>query len=384
MLLRRSVIGVFTLTLMMSAGWARAAHCTAGCCAPPPCEQPHYVQKTICVPQWTTETRSVMSTVYDYETRQRTVTRYRCVPETKPVTQTYTVQVPEMRTRTVNYTVQVPVTRHVEREYSVRVPVYRDVQQTYQVSVPVYRTVEQQYTAMVPQQVRRSGVRNVCQTVPVTQTRTICRDRGHWETRQFEVPCRQTGCGGLLGRRDCGHCGGCHPCGCMTVVCKRVWVPNIVQEQVPVTYYKTQVVQKPYEYIATVCRPETRTRQVRVCDYRSEQRTRTVKVCEYRVERRTQTVPVCHYETQQRSRQVQYTVCVPQQRTRTYNITTYRQIPEQVTQNYRVCVPRQVQREVQVPVCRMMPKTITVPVACYDCGHGCGRRGLLARLGGRG
>ena len=385
MLLRRSLVGLCWVALMLSASWAQAARCTAPCCAPPSCESHiSYIQKTVMVPQWVTETRQVMSTQYRYETRQRVVTRYRCVPETRPVTQTYTVSVPQQRTRNVSYTVQVPVVRQVERQYTVRVPVYRNVQQTYTVSVPVYRTVQQQYTVMVPEQVRRQGVRTVCKMVPTTTTRTICRDQGHWATQQIEVPCRQTGCGGLLGRRDCGHCGGCHPCGCTTVLCKRVWVPNVVQEQVPVTVMRPQMVQQPYEYVSTVCRPQQRTRQVRVCEYQPQQRTRTVRVCEYRTERRSTTVPVCHYETQQRTRQVQYTVCVPQQRTRTYNVTTYRQVPEQVTQNYRVCVPVQVPRTVQVPVCRMVPKTVTVPVGCPTCNYcgGGGGGGLFARRGG--
>ena len=38
------------------------------------------------VPQWVTETKLVDVTEYKKEVRQRTVTRYKCVPETKQVT----------------------------------------------------------------------------------------------------------------------------------------------------------------------------------------------------------------------------------------------------------------------------------------------------------
>ena len=34
---------------------------------------------------------------------------------------------------------------------------------------------------MVPHQETREATRRVVQCVPVTQTRTVCRDEGHWE-----------------------------------------------------------------------------------------------------------------------------------------------------------------------------------------------------------
>jgi hypothetical protein len=140
------------------------------------------VEKTIYVPTYVTETRRVVETQYAQETRERSYTVYRSVPETKPVTREYTVMVPETRTRTVNYTVLVPVTRQVTRTYTVNVPVWRSVEEQYQVSVPVWKDVQQTYTVMVPHQETRTGTRTVCRIVPTVETRTITKDCGQWVT----------------------------------------------------------------------------------------------------------------------------------------------------------------------------------------------------------
>jgi hypothetical protein len=237
----------------------------------------------------------------------------------------------------------------------------KEVEQQYTVCVPQWREEPRQYTAWVPVTETRQGVRRVCKTITEEVVKTVCVDRGHCETQMVEVPCLPRRCG-LFGRHGCSSC--CDPCcgcqPCTTTVCRKVWVPNIVEEQVTVTVCKPQIVEEPCEYTVTVCKPEVRTCTVRVCDYKQE--VRTMK---------------CHvttYETDVVQKEVAYTVCVPQQKTWTETVTCYESQAEEVTRAVTVCVPHQVQKEVQVNVCRMVPKTVQVPVQCGGCSHGCGLR----------
>jgi hypothetical protein len=230
---------------------------------------------------------------------------------------------------------------------------------------------------MVPHLVTRQATRTVCRMVPETSMRTVTRDAGHWETRMVTVPA------------PCGGCGSCGACG--HTVCKKVWVPKLVTEQVPYTTHRPHYEQVPYTYTCTVMKPEThirtvrvcdqrtemrekrdrvctyrmetRTRPVQVCDYRTEVRSRVDRVCSYRLETRSRQVPVTRYRTEMRHRDVQYTVCVPEQRTVQETVTTYRCVPEQVQQTYSVCVPYQVPKVVHHRVCHMVPKTVMV-AAC--------------------
>jgi hypothetical protein len=265
------------------------------------------------------------STQYRIESRQRTITVQKCVAETAAQTREVTVMVPETRTQKISYTVQRPVTRTVSQQYNVTVPEWSAVDQTYTVQVPHIET--------------RQAARIECRRVPVTVMKTVCRDAGCWVNQTVQVPC-------------CDPC--CGPS--VRTVCRRVYVPRTVTEQVPVTAYKTEQVSVPYQYNVTVCRPETRTRKVQVCNYRTETRTRDVQVCEM------QCVPM--------TRDVSYTCLVPQKRQQTHNVTTYRMIPEQRVETYKVCVPYQVETPVQVRVCRMVAKTVRVPV-CGGCATCC-------------
>jgi hypothetical protein len=153
----------------------------------------HYVQKTIYVPQWSTETRTVTCTEYRNEVRTRTYNVARQVPRTKQVTDTITVYNTEKRSREEAYSVRTPITRTVQQSYNVTVPTYRDVVRTYNVKVPVWSEVDQPYTVNVPHQETREGMRQVAQYVPEVQNRTVCRDIGHWECRT--VVNYSSGCG---------------------------------------------------------------------------------------------------------------------------------------------------------------------------------------------
>jgi hypothetical protein len=281
-------------------------------CAPPPCGpavapcQPAalpYVEKTILCPTWVREKRLVTVTECRPETRERTDTVCRLVPETRQVERQCTVMVPQVQKRVEPYTVCKPVWREERREY----------------------------TVMVPHTEMRQGTRRVCRMVAVQQTRTVCEDQGHWEERPV-TPCGQ----------PCPPT--CAPAACepakQAATC-RVWVPKIVQKQIPVTCMKPQWVDEPCTYPVTVCKPEKR-------------------VC---------TVRVCHYEKVTAQREVCYTVCVPKVVRRVENVTTYKTITEPKTCKYTVMVPRQVQKEAEVLVCKLVEKKIQVPLCTPTCAQ---------------
>lgn len=307
------------------------------------CGEVSYVERTCYVPEWVTETRTVTVCEYTQEPREITETVHQCVPVQKQVQRCATVMVPEQRTKIVQYTVCRPVVHEVERQFTV--------------CVPHWREEPRQYTVMVPHVEKRQGVRRVCQTVTEEVVKTVCVDRGHWETQMVEVACAPRRCG-LHGRRGCGSC--CRTCCYTTTVCQKVWVPNVVEEQVTVTVCRPQIVEEPCEYLVTVCKPEIRTCTVRVCDWKQEVR--------------TMRCPVTTYETDVVQKEVAFTVCVPQQKTWTETVTCYETQAQQVTRTITVCVPHQVQKEVQVNVCRMVPTTVQVPVQCGSCCRGCGIR----------
>lgn len=356
------VAGLFGLAMTMGASPAEAGGCGCSACvaqAAAPCGEVAYqlVERTIQVPTMVTERRVVNVTECRTETRERTITVQRVIPETKQVRDVYTVMVPQVQNRVEKYHVQ----------------------------VPVWREVEQNVTVNVPVQETRQGVRHVCRQVQVQEMQTVTRDLGHWDEVLVEVahhaapacstpaPC---GRGRRFGRScgGCGQCGGCGSCGggcgevgydagcgpAVTQQIQRVWKPDIVSEQVPVTVWRNQMVEEAYEYQVTVCRQEVRKQKTKVCEY----------------------------VTQERQREFQVTVCVPEQREAVRNVTSYRTVAEPQVQRYTVQVPVVVQKEVNVQVCRMVPKTVVckVPVA-VDCGacapvhgghapcHGCGRVG---------
>jgi hypothetical protein len=339
----RYLMIVGSLAALLAASPVYAGHYVGGCAPSDPCGSPcgemHYVQKTVYTPQWTTETRKVMVTQYVQEQRETTRTVYRCVPEQHQVQRSCTVMVPEVRTKTVPVTYCKPVYRQVERQYTVQ--------------VPEWSQVERQYTVMVPHVETRQGVRQVCNWVEEQVVKKVVRDCGYWEVQMVQVPCH-------TGLRCCRRSKCCDPCCVPTrTVCQRVWVPNLVEEDVTVTVCRPQMSEEPYEYQVTVCKPETRSTMVNVCQMRTEVRTAMCTVTDY--------------ETVTAERQVSYTVCVPQERTWIQTVTTYKQVAEQVPCTYTVCVPQQVEREVQVQVCQMVAQTIQVPVCTVTCCRPCCR-----------
>ena len=271
-------MSVFAAILLMCSSYVSAGHRCCPSCATP-CVRYETVTKTIMVPTTVMEQRTIQCVRHVPQQRERTVTLKTLVPETKQVEYTCTVMVPKEETRT----------------------------QTYTVAKPVWRTVEQQCTVMVPTRVQKTGYRVVCKKIPYTVMRTVCEDHGCWVV---------------------DRCG------------RRCWQPKIVKRQVPVTCYKTYTDTVPYKYYVTVCKPEIRTRTIRVCDYEREQRTREV---------------TC-------------TVYVPKRVTKTLNVVKCKEVPVEHKQRYIVMVPEKYEKTIHVPVCRMVPKTVTckVPVYCYN------------------
>lgn len=278
-----------------------------------PAAPPEMVERTIMVPQMTTETRTVCVTEYAREQREKTITVIERVPKQETVTRQITVMVPKQVTKTVSY----------------------------QVCKPVFTEEEITYTQCVPHVVTKTGTRKVCKVMATQKTRTVTVDEGHWEDAPGST------CDACESSANCNSCcprprlfrrcsTGCEPTHCGANDCgSRVWVCKPVQKEVPYTCYERVWEDQPYSCQVVVMKPETKTRKVRKCNYTYETKTKNV---------------TC-------------TVCVPETQTKTCNVTRFECVPTKKTIRYTACVPHQVEKEVQVRVCKMVPKTIQVP-AC--------------------
>lgn len=188
-------------------------------------------------------------------------------------------------------------------------------------------------------------------------------------------------------------------------ISRRVWVPNVVTEEVPVvenvsqaqevtyTAFEQQTEQVPYECTYIVYAPEqrtgtrqvvdyvneTRTRNRKVVQYTEETRTRTRKELSYKEETRTETVPFVTYSTEKKTKEVSYTVSVPETKLEPVTTTRFDTVNEEVTEEYTVRVPVASTREVQVQVCKMVPKV--VPVTIYPCSSA-GQQTIQGSVGG--
>jgi hypothetical protein len=295
--------------------WAPSHDCCGPAVAPAPAAPaPHYVQKTIMVPETVWEVRQVKS--------------WECFPVTKdvPVTVCKTVQVVEPRTCTVTEYQKVCKTR------TCNVKVCKPV------TVQEPRTC----TTYVKETVQKQGFRTVCKKVPVCEYKTVTKDCGHWENQ-----CVQTGC--KTKKDACGNC--------ITVPVyknKRVWVPNCVTTQVPVHTCRTETVQEPYTYCETICRPVTKTEMVSVC--------KMVESIEARTETYYECVPVTKTITNN------VTVCKQVQVTEMRKCTSYER--REVVKECKVAVCKMVPKT--ITVC----ETPCDPCAtANDCCDPCANRG---------
>lgn len=248
-----------------------------GCAVPASAPAGHWETDTVMVPQ------------LSFNSVQRPVVCYR----------------PQMQSKTITVTRLVPETRQVPRMETEMVPVQRMRTVSHVVCTPSWQDVKRNVVTMVPQTVQRQGFDIVCRPVEVQTTRTVCRDAGGYATRCYT-----------------------DACGCPQTC--QVWVPNIVQDQVPTTVCKPQLYKVPITYNETICKPQVQTVTERV----------------YK--------PV--YST--KSEQVAYTDFVPKQVQRMVTETFCREVPEQQVVQYYAMVAHTEQVTVQVPVTKMVPQQV--------------------------
>ncbi|MDH3717654.1 MAG: ferredoxin [Planctomycetota bacterium] len=384
---------------------------------------PMEILKIVMVPKYETVTKSVCTTEYKSEQRQRVVTVSRSVPVEEERITTETVMVPKTETKTVQYTALVPVKEERQVNVTVSVPVWTEEQESYTVRVPQLKEVPEQYTVRVPSlqdtqftytvcvpyPVTKSRYQTITNVVPVTRTRAIqhcvpvtrtklvTKDYGHWENQVVEEVVGGYTVGG------CGYCGGCYQgcggcygygysCGSSApvtrTISRRVWIPNVRTEQVAVveqrhetqhikyTVYEQHSESIPYQCTYVAFRPETRTgtkkmvtyvpetrtRMKKVVEYHDEERTRTRKVLSYKDEVRTETYPVIRYTQEDKTKEVTYTVNVPTTKVNTHKVVRYDTVQDKKIETYTVSVPVPAVKEVKVQVCRMVPKVISTTI----------------------
>jgi hypothetical protein len=153
-------------------------------------------------------------------------------------------------------------------------------------------------------------------------------------------------------------------------VVTRVWQPNLVTRQVPVTQHVARQVTRKVP--VQVCRnvDEQRVRKVpyQVCRTVHEAHVRKVpyQVCRQVVERIEQKVPeqVCRMVAEQRVRRVPVTTCrmVYEQKVEPYQVQVCRMVASQET----VRVPRIVEKRIPVTYTYRVPRTVVMRVPIED------------------
>ena len=272
--------------------------CPQPACAPATC----MVERTVLVPEMSTETRKIWVTECRPETQTRKVRTCKLVQESKEVTEEYTVWTQQCQTR----------------------------KEQYQVSVPEWKDVTTEYTVMVPSTEKRQGVRKVAKCVPTTEKRTVCEHSGHWEDRAVQVQTFVQGCD-ACGRPTC--------CPQTTTCTQKVWVPEVIQKQVDVTVNKIVCEDQPYDYEVTVCKPETKTATQKVCTYKCETHTRDVQFTVCVPEKKTATRTVVSCKPVMEEHDQQFTVMVP----------------HKVEKEILVNVCKMVEKKIQVQTCCPQP-----------------------------
>ncbi|MBC7819820.1 MAG: hypothetical protein IAG10_23295 [Planctomycetaceae bacterium] len=239
------------------------------------------VAKTIMVPTTVMETRQTQSVEYREETRERAVTVYEQVPETRLVTTEQTVLVPATRHRTETYAVQVPVERLVQENYTVD----KVCTET--------RTRKQTVSRCVPS----AAVRTVISGAEVTK-RGIKSDLGGVRVHSSVV-------GGI-------------------------------RSQEAVTVMRPQLVEQTIAYDVQVTRPETHTRMVKQLDYRTETRTRSVPETVQVAKVQTQTHKVTEVRSVPRQKTETYVVQVPHVVANQVQVPVTKMVAQQITEQVPV------------------------------------------------
>lgn len=240
----------------------------------------------VLVNEWVPETYQTTRTSCRMEQRQETFTAYRteCTPETRTRTFTVNRMVPEVQTRVITVAHSVPVCEQ--------------------------RTIMQAHWT--------------CK--PVTHVVRKCVDMGHYECR--EVPCGPTLCERI--KKLCSR--NCCEDPCPKTKIEKVWCPNKVWVETPVT------------------------KMERVCEHRPV----------------TVTVNTCRKELRQETIQVTVCKCVPETRTETFTVNVARQVPYQATRTVCVNVPHQEVVTATRLVCRTVEKLVPADGGAGGAGDCCG------------
>jgi hypothetical protein len=248
-------------------------------CDPPACT------KTVLVPRITYRSEAVSVLALQPRVVPQTVTMVRDVPEVRTVTR----QVPEL------------------------VPEERTFTETYTECRMAYEDVSREVVVMQPRVEERDGVRSMARPAFVQETRTISKDLGGWSEVQ----------------RVDTH-------GCVRVC--RVWVPRIVEEQIPIDVLTLEAVETPVREEIVTFEPETRTVTERICK------------------------PV--YET--KTREVTETVCVERLVERQFDEVAWRRVAGEQVVNRLVPEAVTEQRELLTSQRTLVPQSVTCPITACE------------------
>ena len=372
-----------------------AAYQWGGSCAT--CADP---QTTCCTTQYAPRQVAAYKTIYEtiYENKQ--VTEYVPTWTTEMRTRTCTVNRPitETAMREEQYVVRVPYTEtsyRVETAQQVRyVEQTSEREEVQTVCRPVTKTGQRENVYTVQRPVTRTVMVNQTRTVPVEETTmvTTCEDRGCYvEKTEFKErrPLFPNKLEWQSGKEitDCATGETAHKPGGLywvprdvnkkgTYEVKKVWVPNQVTVQKPVTRTVMKQVCEQVPQTETTMVPQTVREMVpyTYTEMVQEQVVRKIPqkvlkpVCET-VEKR---IPVTEtkYREEIRTRQVPYTVCktIQEEKVEQYPVRVCKMVPVTKT----VCVPRVVTRTVPYTYCEYAPVTPScsvgapVPAASYD------------------
>ena len=284
--------------------------------------------------------RIVYKTVYE----QEEITAYRIEYDTVYDQQQVTYQRPVWETQYREYRYQVarPVTETSYREetYTVSRPVWETGvrEERYTVRKPVYETSyrTEQYTVMRPVSTSRTEyVDQGCFTQQMVFKPMLPKNSLTWQSGK----CTVDPLTGQTVYKSPGLYWTQTPRGRYEV--KKVWQPNMVARQVPVTTYMPTV--------------ETRQVPVQTCRYVEEQIVRKIpyKVCRMVNEQKVRRVPVttCRTVYEERVTKVPYRVC------------------KMVTEQKTVQVARRVERRVPVTYTCTKPRVICYRVPLDACGN---------------
>lgn len=350
MVLRDWVRSLAALSVLCSSTLAPAASLRPrDCCTPAPaadCAPQSMATCTVMVPEWTTELRTVCVTEMKQEPRTKTVFVPTRTETPKEVVETIVKRVPVTRTHTLIDTVFHCVKSIEVQKFVVNCPRIerRTITETIYRPFRTSETVE--VTVLLPYVEQRQGVRQRCRLECEKVMKTITRDCGHFISVPYEVPA----------------CVGCNKDQATTITqCRRVWVPKLVQEQVPVTCWKPVFYPENYTYCATAYRPETRTVTRCVTKLCPEQVTRDVCVLVSNMKEFTREVPVTKLVPEEIKREVTSTQCEIQTEDRVKTVIDVRCGLEARTVTYMATVPVVVKKQVEVKVCKMVPKVMPVP-----------------------